>query len=179
MGFECVPLYDTLGENAIEYIVDHSESVILVTSSDKLTAFSKAVPLMTSKPANVVFWGAPNATAATSIEAAGIKLHAFEDLVTAGAAAVVPADPPSPSDLCTIMYTSGTTGDPKGVLLAHSAVVATVFSLIAYLADMKLTFGVGDSILSYLPLAHIFDRTAEESFFMFGGKVGYWQVRCF
>ena len=65
------------------------------------------------------------------------------------------------------------TGMPPSVFFA------TVFSLIAYLSDMKLSFGVGDSILSYLPLAHIFDRTAEESFFMFGGKVGYWQVRCF
>lgn len=50
-------------------------------------------------------------------------------------------------------------GDPKGVLLKHSAVVATVSSLIAFVKEVAdEEIGVGDSILSYLPLAHIFDR---------------------
>lgn len=51
------------------------------------------------------------------------------------------------------------TGDPKGVLLKHSAVVATVASLISFLKEVAgEAIGVGDSLLSYLPLAHIFDR---------------------
>ena len=50
-------------------------------------------------------------------------------------------------------------GDPKGVLLKHSAVVATVNSLISFLDCVpEASMGVGDSMLSYLPLAHIFDR---------------------
>lgn len=50
-------------------------------------------------------------------------------------------------------------GDPKGVLLKHSAVVATVASLVAFLEDVADEhIGVGDVTLSYLPLAHIFDR---------------------
>jgi long-chain acyl-CoA synthetase len=50
-------------------------------------------------------------------------------------------------------------GDPKGVLLKHSAVVATVSSLISFLKEVAdEAIGVGDSLLSYLPLAHIFDR---------------------
>lgn len=50
-------------------------------------------------------------------------------------------------------------GDPKGVLLTHAAVVATVSSLIAFLQDVaSASVGPGDSFLSYLPLAHIFDR---------------------
>jgi long-chain acyl-CoA synthetase len=52
-----------------------------------------------------------------------------------------------------------TAGDPKGVLLKHSAVVATVSSLISFLKEVAdEAIGVGDSLLSYLPLAHIFDR---------------------
>jgi long-subunit acyl-CoA synthetase (AMP-forming) len=52
-------------------------------------------------------------------------------------------------------------GDPKGVLLTHSAVVATVISLKFFLDDVLPrddALGPGDSMLSYLPLAHIFDR---------------------
>lgn len=59
---------------------------------------------------------------------------------------------------CCCRYTSGTTGDPKGVLLKHSAVIATVTSLQAFLESGKFHLGPGDSTLSYLPLAHIFDR---------------------
>jgi long-chain acyl-CoA synthetase len=45
------------------------------------------------------------------------------------------------------------------VLLKHSAVVATVSSLISFLKEVAgEAIGVGDSLLSYLPLAHIFDR---------------------
>lgn len=51
-------------------------------------------------------------------------------------------------------------GDPKGVLLKHSAVVATVTSLQAFLESGNFHLGPGDSTLSYLPLAHIFDRCA-------------------
>lgn len=59
---------------------------------------------------------------------------------------------------CRCRYTSGTTGDPKGVLLKHSAIIATVTSLQAFLESGKFHLGPGDSTLSYLPLAHIFDR---------------------
>ena len=64
----------------------------------------------------------------------------FEEFQAAGAAAELPADPPAVTDLCTIMYTSGTTGDPKGVMLTHDAVVATTKSLIEYLKSVKLEF---------------------------------------
>ena len=48
------------------------------------------------------------------------------------------------------------------MLLRHSAVVAAVSGLVAYLGNHpKMTLGPGDSMLSYLPLAHIFDRVAE------------------
>ena len=43
-------------------------------------------------------------------------------------------------------------------MITHAAVVATVASLVAFLKGVGMTFGPGDSTLSYLPLAHIFDR---------------------
>lgn len=54
-----------------------------------------------------------------------------------------PADatPGGADDLCTIMYTSGTTGDPKGVEITHRAVLATVGALSRLLTEMKLALG--------------------------------------
>ena len=57
-------------------------------------------------------------------------------------------------------------GTPKGVLLKHAAVVASVASLTSYLEAapaQNLSYGPGDVILSYLPLAHIFDRCGGEA----------------
>jgi long-chain acyl-CoA synthetase len=63
MSYHCVPLYDSLGENAIEYIVNHSESVVAFTSTEKLPNLVKALPKCTGTLKNVVYWGAGNADA--------------------------------------------------------------------------------------------------------------------
>jgi long-chain acyl-CoA synthetase len=56
-------------------------------------------------------------------------------------------------DLMTIIYTSGTTGNPKGVMLTHSNIIHVVHKTAAV-----LTTDVGDNVLSFLPLCHIFER---------------------
>lgn len=85
-------------------------------------------------------------------------MHSFAEFLALGRAAPSAPVPPGPDDLCTIMYTSGTTGDPKGVLLSHAALVATVASQLRFLESCGGELGAGDVYLSFLPLAHIFDR---------------------
>jgi len=178
MSYQCVPLYDSLGENAIEYIIDHSESVLAFVDTMKLPMFAKAVTGMGDRLKHVVYWGAGDEAAIQAVKAAGIAVTSFESLMQQGAGTPAAAVPPKPDDYCTIMYTSGTTGDPKGVLLKHSAVVATVASLTSFMDSApveSITLGPGDVVLSYLPLAHIFDRTCEEMFLYVGGAIAYWQ----
>lgn len=74
-----------------------------------------------------------------------------------------------PSDLATIIYTSGTTGQPKGVELTHSNVLAQLNGI----AD-SLPTGYDDSIVSYLPAAHIADRVTTH----YAGMVRGVQVTC-
>ena len=57
MGLVCVPLYESLGENAIEYIIDHSEASFIVVAAAKLPAFSKALPKINAVLKGVVYWG--------------------------------------------------------------------------------------------------------------------------
>jgi len=68
----------------------------------------------------------------------------------------------TPEDICTIVYTSGTTGTPKGVELAHRNLVDT-----AHAAVRVHPITDQDSSLSWLPLAHVFGRINE----MFDGMV--------
>jgi hypothetical protein len=67
-------------------------------------------------------------------------------------------------------------GDPKGVLLKHSAICATVTSLKQFLEAGNFHLGPGDSTLSYLPLAHIFDRCV--TCFVGRGRGGHRQWTC-
>lgn len=65
-----------------------------------------------------------------------------------------PNDNISKDTISTISYTSGTTGNPKGVLLSHGNIISTIGGLDA----SEVNIGKDDFHLSYLPMAHIFER---------------------
>ncbi len=72
-------------------------------------------------------------------------------------------------DMATIVYTSGTTGDPKGVMLTHHNIVSNASAAIKHCG-----FTSDDVVLSYLPLAHMFERTCDYYCVLFaGGAIGY------
>lgn len=60
-----------------------------------------------------------------------------------------------PGDLLTLIYTSGTTADPKGAMLSHGNVVSNMLACLKHLPIKE-----GDRCLSFLPLTHIFERLA-------------------
>lgn len=68
-------------------------------------------------------------------------------------------------------------GNPKGVVLTHKNVLATVAALQTFVREVGLDLGSDDSTLSYLTLAHILGRALEEFALSVGASIGYWQVR--
>ena len=57
-GYFCVPLYDSLGENAVEFIISHSGASALFASADKLPTLAKALPkLARGQVSTIVYWG--------------------------------------------------------------------------------------------------------------------------
>lgn len=74
----------------------------------------------------------------------------------------------NPDDVATILYTSGTTGDPKGVVLTHNNVSSNVRA-----CAMIIPVGEGDSTLSFLPLSHVFQRMVDYLFFSVGCVITY------
>ncbi|KAF3777659.1 Long chain acyl-CoA synthetase 1 [Nymphaea thermarum] len=105
----------------------------------------------------------------------GIPVHSWDEFLMMGKENSVEISPPKPHDICTIMYTSGTSGEPKGVVLTHETHAMQVKSIDIFMSQFEDKMLEGDCYLSFLPLAHILDRIVEEYFFHHGACVGYWQ----
>jgi long-chain acyl-CoA synthetase len=74
----------------------------------------------------------------------------------------------TPDNLATIIYTSGTTGDPKGVMLTHSNLASNAIDSLT-----RLQYMPSDQGLSFLPLAHVFERTMDYVFMLCGISIAY------
>ncbi|KAL0334784.1 UNVERIFIED_CONTAM: Long chain acyl-CoA synthetase 2 [Sesamum radiatum] len=103
-----VPLYDTLGANAVEFIINHAEVSIAFVQENKL------LPV-------------PDKQKETA-EELGVACFSWEEFALLGDLDEN-LPPKKKTDTCTIMYTSGTTGEPKGVILTSAAFMAEVLSM--------------------------------------------------
>nr|KAF6480701.1 hypothetical protein HJG59_010563 [Molossus molossus] len=82
--------------------------------------------------------------------------------------------PPKPSDLSIVCFTSGTTGNPKGAMLTHGNVVAD-FSGFLKVTEKVIFPRQDDVLISFLPLAHMFERVIQSVVYCHGGRVGFFQ----
>ena len=73
-----------------------------------------------------------------------------------------------PHDVATVLYTSGTTGQPKGVMLTHNNVASDVRAVC-----MVLPISHRDNTVSFLPLSHILQRMVDFLFFWLGCRIAY------
>ena len=82
------------------------------------------------------------------------------------------AIPPHENDPAIIMYTSGSTGVPKGVILLHRNVLATLTSVFLSI-DMENIGFDEETYLCFLPLAHVLELLVENVMLMYGARLGY------
>lgn len=169
-----MPLYDTLGDEAIEHIVVQTEQSVIFLTSDKL---KNLINLKAKLPSLKTLIIMDNSTdSVTKAKDAGYEAYTFEDFTKLGASNATPVTPVSSDDLATICYTSGTTGLPKGVMLSHRNFVAD-FQSLNWLADRGdgLQITRDDVHISYLPLAHVFERIVHAYLMGLGSRIGFYQ----
>lgn len=73
-----------------------------------------------------------------------------------------------------ISYTSGTTGDPKGVKLSHKNFMGASFAGQTRLSQGCEPLHEDDCLISYLPLAHVFEQGMIAVMILYGGKIGFY-----
>lgn len=171
-----VPLYDTLGAEAVIYIINKADiasvicdtpekaSVLLENVEKSLTPSLKLIILMDPFKEDLKERG----------EKSGVEVLSFSDAENIGKENFRKPVPPEPEDLGIICFTSGTTGDPKGAMLTHQNVVSNAA---AFLSCVEHTFvpTPEDVSISYLPLAHMFERVVQTVVYSAGARVGFFQ----
>ena len=174
-----VSLYDTLGPQASEFIIRHASLSCIATSLPHVSILLKLKPRLPNLKIIVILDPLePNvnehpdlskqALLSSIAEDLGVKIHSLQSVETLGASLNRPCSPPKPTDPVTINYTSGTTGDPKGVVLTHANAVAAASSGLTTTSP-----GKDDVLISYLPLAHIYERLIEHGALWGGARIGY------
>jgi long-chain acyl-CoA synthetase len=164
-----VPIFPTLLEPDLEYILRDSESKGIVVATDP--QLRKILNIWNELPALKFVLAMGCSTVA------GTKADCWEGsvesemgwagpmLIDAFKAKALDA---KPDDTATIIYTSGTMGQPQGVVLTHSNIVSNVQST----AEV-FPLGPTDVLISYLPLSHVFERMVEFFCFWKGVRIGY------
>lgn len=176
-----VSIYDTLGPETTEYIINHASLACVITSLVHIPTLLRLAqaqriptvkfiicldPLDAGEQPGFTKLALLNNLAADT----GIKVHYLGDIEKLGESSGLPMKPPRPDDIITINYTSGTTGNPKGVVLTHAHAVAATASGRIFTETFP-----SDVLCSYLPLAHIYQRVAEHGSLSAGGSIGYFR----
>ncbi|KAI5630441.1 long-chain-fatty-acid--CoA ligase 1 isoform X2, partial [Silurus asotus] len=170
-----VPLYDTLGAEAISYIIDKAEiSTVICDVADRVHTLLECVSGREHSIRTIVLIEDKNSELISQAEKEGVQIISLRELEALGKAHHRTPMPPTPEDLALICFTSGTTGNPKGAMLTHSNVISNCAAFIR-ITQEKLRMNRHDIIISFLPLAHMFERVMESVILVHGAKIGYFQ----
>ena len=167
-----VTIYDTLGDRAVEFILEQTQVTTIVI---EIKALKKILELAkqnkTSKVKNlIVIEKEDDEETAKNLESLGFVIYTWDEVYKKGKqeGQNLELKKPGPDDISTINYTSGTTGLPKGVKISHKNIILNtdVIEVIGLYPTPK------DVYLSYLPYAHIMETLIITVVFSRGARFG-------
>jgi long-chain acyl-CoA synthetase len=152
-----VTIYDTLGEKAMEYIFWQTELETILIEACSLPKIAKLVKeKKTNKLKNLIVVDSEDEPdTINELKSLNINIFTFDEIVKKGETEGkdVVLTPAKPETICTICYTSGTTGNPKGAMVSHAALESTINCM----DHTGFEYFENDIYLSFLPYAHIME----------------------
>lgn len=193
IGAVIVTLYATLGDDGVIHGINECETQHVVTSSDLVPKLQRLQHKISNVKRIIHFEGPKKIEASVVDKLETIKLLPFKDLEANGehisksavktrsssktSSTTTPTTltrkrlpDVQPDETAIIMYTSGSTGVPKGVMITHKNLIQSVNSFFSIASALK---GQRHTYMSYLPLAHVLALVAEFFFLAHGTLIGY------
>lgn len=174
-GITIVTAYDTLGSDGLRHSVSESEATLCYMNTEQLPILEKILDDCPSIQ-TIISRDVASQEVVDKIKSHSQIKHvlSYQELLELGKANPSEVNAPSSDDLCCIMYTSGSTGNPKGVMLTHGNVVAAIAGICRMLQHL---LEPTDTMIAYLPLAHVLEFLVEHVCIFLGVTLGYGSVR--
>lgn len=159
IGMVVVPIHPYQHDEEVRTIVEETEAKLCLTTNHNFEQLKKIAQSIPQQPQ--IFQIEPNSsnyfTAFTnkSTEDTFAELESIKNTI-------------APSDTACIMYTSGSSGEPKGVVLSHYNIVCNIKSALTF-----IPLEPKDVVLSFLPFSHILERTTNYAYLAFGVSIYY------
>ncbi|KAM6941050.1 long-chain-fatty-acid--CoA ligase 1a isoform 1-T3 [Lycodopsis pacificus] len=170
-----VPLYDTLGTEAIGYIIHRAAiSTVICDVPEKAQVILDCVGEKRRTVKTIVLIEPFDSELVTRGRECGIDILSLKEFEALGKANLQTPVAPTPEDLALVCFTSGTTGNPKGAMLTHGNVISNTSAFIR-MTEIHCMLNLHDIHVSYLPLAHMFERVVQGVILIHGARIGYFQ----
>lgn len=175
LGGCTVALYDTFGPAAAQFILGETGAKSVVATREQLPRLCESkksgdCPKFTT----VILVDGVTPGASEMATAASLEVVSFAKVEAVGSQFIMTNghthSPPDPEDIATFCYTSGTTGNPKGAMLTHQNIISAMAGI-----PKHFVMEPYDRHLSYMPLAHIFERLLISNALLYGSSIGFWR----
>ncbi|MGB4972266.1 MAG: long-chain fatty acid--CoA ligase, partial [Cyclobacteriaceae bacterium] len=157
IGMVVIPIHPYQHDGEIKTILQETEARLCITTDHNLKQHQSVSSLAQSNPA--VFQiesNTPHSFQALDYKPSSERLVELEQIKSTIA----------PTDTACIMYTSGSSGEAKGVILTHHNIVCNIKSALTF-----IPLEPNDAVLSFLPFSHILERTTNYAYIAFGVSI--------
>ena len=163
-GATVVPIYQTNSPAECKYVLEHSEArAVIVENADQLAKIHEVKDSLPALEQIVIMIGEAEGT---------VSMAELKKLGESGTADDYKAcyESVEPGDICKIVYTSGTTGPPKGCMISHGN-----YRAMLDMADSVSIIEEGETSYLFLPLAHVFALLIQYGMIDIGGRIAFWE----
>ena len=157
LGAITVPGYTTSNEDEIFYLLSHSEASVVFLNSKLLSTIENILPKL-DKIKHIVFIDEVKSTKLNK------TINSFDNLIVKGAKSLSKSSfkedtfhKVKEDDVVSIIYTSGTSSKPKGVMLTHKSIISNILGANELVKELEVK---DHKFLSIIPLSHAYEHTA-------------------